>query len=498
VADGSAFRALLYEGDAENARAVVYGLANLGIPHTWVDNEDSFIQEMKTGGYTHVFSSHANKEAAIGLAEVMKVEGVSEPLVVVMAEYGAAVTDPRVRVISMPAHALLLANVFNNAGGGLPALSFDFASFTAPDARALIVDDVNTNLTVAAGLMRPVGIEITLAHSGLEAIDSFKRSLLTKERRFDLVFMDHMMPGMNGIEAVHIIRELEDEAVSSHVPIIALTANAVAGMKESFLSQGFDDYLPKPIEAARLNMLIAKWLPDSKRVPLTPEGDSPAPEEAGGGESTQEALARELGAVCGIDTKAGAEHTGGLDNLFEVIRQFCNDFEQLMGNIQTTYADKNWKDYAIYVHAAKGILATIGADKLSDQAKRLELAGKAGDAAVCEAETPALIDALNAFYTALRGTALFADTESGGVETNTINLADAKNKLDTLAKACYNADSYIIDPLIDSLKHTALEEPYTELWTRSIDDIARLTESYEFESAEHAIAALAEEIEHFT
>jgi signal transduction histidine kinase/CheY-like chemotaxis protein len=147
--------------------------------------------------------------------------------------------------------------------------------FTAPEARILIVDDIPTNLIVAEGLLAPYNMQIDQALSGTEAIR------LVKENTYDLIFMDHLMPGMDGIETVTIIRTWEkqqrqrrEELQSKEkrreapqgIPIIALTANAVAGMKELFLSHGFNDYISKPIELVKMNGVIVRWIPKEKKM----------------------------------------------------------------------------------------------------------------------------------------------------------------------------------------------------------------------------------------
>jgi signal transduction histidine kinase/ActR/RegA family two-component response regulator len=145
----------------------------------------------------------------------------------------------------------------------------DFAvSFIAPDARILIVDDIPINLLVAEGLLAPYQLQIDSCTSGEEAI------LLAEKNHYDLILMDHLMPGMNGIEAVAGIRATEEKrrgkehSSPNRVPIAALTADAIVGMKEMFLENGFDDYLSKPIEISTMNAIIKKWIPREKQISI--------------------------------------------------------------------------------------------------------------------------------------------------------------------------------------------------------------------------------------
>ena len=130
----------------------------------------------------------------------------------------------------------------------------EYEDFRAPGAKVLIVDDNLVNRKVAAGLMRPFEMQVDTAKSGEEAIR------MVKEKEYHLIFMDHMMPDMDGVEATHVIRELEGEYYKN-VPIIALTANAISGVKEMFLEEGMNDFIAKPINVKELSEKILTWLP---------------------------------------------------------------------------------------------------------------------------------------------------------------------------------------------------------------------------------------------
>jgi len=131
--------------------------------------------------------------------------------------------------------------------------------FNAPNARVLVVDDIDANLKVVKGLIKPYKMQVDLCTSGAKAIE------MIKANSYDLVFMDHMMPEMDGVETTKIIREMY-----ANLPIIALTANAVSGVKEMFLSSGFNDFLSKPIEIINLNSILEKWLPKERIFYITP------------------------------------------------------------------------------------------------------------------------------------------------------------------------------------------------------------------------------------
>jgi CheY-like chemotaxis protein len=193
----------------------------------------------------------------------------------------------------MPAYVIPVANVLNGLTVN-PEIRKTVVRFTAPDARILIVDDIMTNLKVAQGLLVPYRAQVDICESGAGAL------AMVKANHYDLIFMDHMMPGMDGLETTAKIREWEREGGKEKhdaeipgipgIPIIALTANAIAGMREMFLSKGFNDYLAKPIEISQLNALMEKWIPQGKHqkagevtplllsAPAPPAGFIPPPD----------------------------------------------------------------------------------------------------------------------------------------------------------------------------------------------------------------------------
>jgi signal transduction histidine kinase/CheY-like chemotaxis protein len=228
--------------------------------------------------------------------------------------------------------------------------------FTAPDARILAVDDIDTNLTVLKGLLAPYQMKITICTSGADAIN------LMKTQDFDFVLMDHMMPEMDGIEATAIIRSLEPP--KNEIPVIALTANAVSGMKEMFLEKGFNDYISKPIEIPKLDELMAKWIPKEKQIKTGAEFVRVNSENDGGM------------FIPGIDIARGIRMTGGtITGYRRVLSSFYKDAEIRLPRIQ----GKDMSAFIINVHALKSAAGAIGAEELSREAAALEAAGKAGD-----------------------------------------------------------------------------------------------------------------------
>lgn len=259
--------------------------------------------------------------------------------------------------------------------------------FEAIGYKVLVVDDNKINRKVATGFLKPYKMEMTEAESGPEAI------ALVKENAYDMIFMDHMMPGMDGIEAVRIIRRECGENGKNAV-IIAATANAMEGVRERFLEVGFQDFIPKPIDKKHLYRTLAKWIPEEKRkAPPAPgeqsgseneSGDRRADwnmnEPAGGqtGKPEPESLTEIV--IEGIDA-AGAmqHHSGSLDDYQELLQLYCLEGKRKLPLIKELFENQNYHDYEIEVHGLKSASANVGAMRLSAMAKEHEMAAGRGD-----------------------------------------------------------------------------------------------------------------------
>jgi CheY-like chemotaxis protein len=208
-----------------------------------------------TGGdYDYVF---APKEASSVINELLsQVKSDIKPVSIV--NYGQKGGKGRgARVVYKPLYCLPIARVLNEADEiKSPAREKkDQIRFIAPEAKVLVVDDILINLKVAKGFLSIFNIKVDTASSGQQAID------LVKTNNYDIIFMDHMMPGMDGIETTGYIRKLPE---GQNVPIIALTANAITGVKEMFISNGLNDFISKPIERGKLETMLTEWLPKEK------------------------------------------------------------------------------------------------------------------------------------------------------------------------------------------------------------------------------------------
>jgi CheY-like chemotaxis protein len=277
-----------------------------------------------------------------------------------------------------------------------------------PYGRILVVDDVVTNLDVAKGILLPYGLKVDCAGSGSEAV----RLVRAGDPRYDLIFMDHMMPEMDGIEAVRIIREEIGTEYAKTVPIIALTANALAGNDDMFKAHGFQDFLSKPIDIMKMDVALNAWVRDAAREEAyrkaaAERADSGAADgkPADGGEAaaeTSEAKGAPAAAqepkkslaeqpIEGLDVADALRRFGGKESIYiTILRSFATGMPPLLERIEPCDAD-GLPDYTIAVHGIKGSCRNIGAKALGDEAEALETAAKAGDLDKIRAETDALI-----------------------------------------------------------------------------------------------------------
>ena len=238
-------------------------------------------------------------------------------------------------------------------------------------AEALVVDDEPMNLVVAKSILRRYGMNVTTAISGQEAVD------ICREKDFSIVFMDHMMPGMDGVETMKRIRA-ESVRGSNEMPIVALTANAVSSAKEMFMTEGFDGFVSKPIELVELERVLVRVLPKSvityetvgEEVPAVNDAPEPAREKISASDMLRSA---------GIDTETGLHYCQDDKEFYDtILMQFASEADKKLSEMKRFYAENDLHNYGIRVHALKSTAKMIGASELSEMARGLEFASKEG------------------------------------------------------------------------------------------------------------------------
>ncbi len=254
-------------------------------------------------------------------------------------------------------------------------------SFRAPEARILVVDDTPVNHTVLKELLKKTQLVIDCAYSGKECID------MVQHDAYDLIFLDYRMPEMDGIETLHVMKAL-DNRLNEKTPVVALTANAVAGARENFLREGFDDYMIKPVESQKLEEMLIHYLPSDK-VHLVSVQDE-----------EEEALAAEetswMDRLGDLDTETGLKNCGSEDGYLSVLKIYYDGLKKKADDIQTTYDTGDWENYTIQVHSLKSSSRVIGAAELGEMAAELEKAGNEQDLALIREKTAPLLERFRA------------------------------------------------------------------------------------------------------
>lgn len=260
-------------------------------------------------------------------------------------------------------------------------------NFVAPKARILVVDDNAINLSVAEGLLEPLKMQVNTARSGKEAIEMIDSNI------YDLIFMDHMMPDMDGVETTRIIRRMYPKY--EKVPIIALTANAISGTREMFLAEGMNDFVAKPIEVRVLISKVHQWLPDDKIQQINKSDDV--------GITDKDSLGSENGArsekvpkiptsIGDLDIRAAFSLLGSEKLFWKVYKDYYRVITAKADLIEHHFENKDWTNYVVEVHALKSASKQIGAEALSKLAAELENAGNNGNIGMIEKHTAEMVE----------------------------------------------------------------------------------------------------------
>ena len=288
------------------------------------------------------------------------------------------------RVVKKPLYILGLSNIFNGKEeiGSVSFMEAEDFDFTAPKAEILVVDDNAINLTVVKGLLNPLKMKIDTALSGKDAV------LMTTDKRYDIIFMDHMMPEMDGVETTRVIRRLLGN--NGQVPIIALTANAVEGTAEMFINEGMNDFVTKPIEMRVIISKLHKWLPPEK-IEKNRDKKMNAARLNANRDNKASQTTTDI-AIEGLDVKRAMEFLGNENLFWSVLKEYYRVIDKKCAMIQEYEQKEQWKEYTVEVHALKSASKQIGALDLAQVAEQMEAAGNAGNAALIHKITPGMLE----------------------------------------------------------------------------------------------------------
>jgi len=459
---------LIFERRDIYANSIVATIDNLGVSCDIASNDIEFRDSLTKKNYGFIFIAYT----LYMHCESIILEFGRYSKIVLLTEFGEASTKEGGIILAMPANCISVANILN----GVSETYFykenngSLGNFVAPDASVLIVDDIKTNLIIAEGLLLPYQMQVDLCKSGAEAINA------VQSKHYDLIFMDHWMPEMDGVETTKRIRALNNPPVTSgdkdsyyrDMPIIALTANAISGTQDMFMKNGLNGFLAKPIDTVKLNAILERWIPKEKRKHPTSHNDGTAREAAGDDAAgiaadafegkKQMASPIETFQIKGLNTAKGIALTGGsIERYMETLNVFYDDGLEKIKELKICLETGNVPKYTIYVHALKSAAANIGAEELSDTAKSLEIAGKKADLSFIETRNSGFLTALETLLSNIRD-GLSARREEAEMIGVSLDIEVVKTRLVRLKLALETLDARAMNSTMTILLNLKLTE----------------------------------------
>ena len=334
-------------------------------------------------------------------------------------------------------------------------------SFVAPDAHILVVDDTPMNLNVIKGLLKQTLIQIDTAESGRQCLE------LAQKKHYDIILMDQRMPEMDGVETLHALQEMSATVnKSAGSPVIVLTANVVSGARERFLSEGFSDYLSKPVDAVKLEKVIARTLPPQK-VLAARDADCTDTQEY------DRAFITKLDNVEGIDASVALSNCMTQEILKNAVHDFYVSVKSQPDRIEQLLKNGNIREYTVAVHALKSSARLIGATDLSERAAALETMGDDNDREGIMARNPEMLSIYRAFYDKLKPICEEDASDAAG-NKETIGAEQLSEAYAAIKEAAAAFDFDTADEIIKMLGDYSIPEEEAERFTRISDLITRL------------------------
>ena len=409
---------LIYESRKAYLDSLTFSLDSLGCSYKICLSQSEAMEQLKSVKFDYVFVSSLHITKFRPMIERAQPNAV----IIVLNGDGNPYLKEGLISIAMPIHCMQIANILN---GDYSSYETRYSNvhgegLSAPTAKILVVDDNLVNLKVAKGMLNLYQIQADMASGGLSAIK------MAQENDYDLIFMDHMMPNMDGVDTTIAIRQLGEKYTS--LPIVALTANAGSGVREMFEAEGLDDFLAKPVELSKLEAILKKWLPKDK---VKKKNKAAVREDAGP-------------KIVGLDTQKGLQSTGGNpENYLDILSTYVSDCEHRLLNIEQFHAMDNLKALTTCVHAMKSASASIGAMDVSRMAADLEAAGHNGDTMYIDANLKLFTSELSALLPNIRA---FLEAEKSDAEPEKKN-ADPEFWSKALSEIRTHMDSMDIDAI---------------------------------------------------
>lgn len=472
-------------------------VSQFGFPFRVCRNLPELKRRMEREAYTHIFIGWEEYEEDRGFFDKL----CAERTVVLLLDYDQELLVPgNMLRIYKPFTVLSIAAVFN----GQKVLCGEdqrvglHNKFIAPQASVLVVDDNAMNLKVMARLLLPYQLKVTLACSGQEALEKLNAS------NFDFVFLDHMMPEMDGVETLHKIRQ-KPGAYYQSLPVIAFTANAIGGAREMFVSEGFSDFIAKPIELSVLERILRRYIPSQMQIPVDEKETGrtvPAEnntEEMTTADQNDTSRGRLHLTRAGIDIEQALAYCGDEEGFREIIAIFHGEGEKRRSNLSHYFREQDWKNYVICVHALKGNAKSIGAGDLSEMARKLEMAGKENRIEYILEHHEAMMESHDRLLEALNGNAfVYPDGAPGDPSGQAADKA-AASAVERAASLEDSTEKSSGDTLSDTLDEDALpallsqiEEKLSAFESEGLPELLNQLAQLHHEGA--SLAGLADEL----
>ena len=334
--------------------------------------------------------------------------------------------------------------------------------FTAKDARILAVDDNPMNLQVFLNLIKRTQIIVDTAESGDEGID------LASKNKYDVFVFDHMMPEKDGIETLAEIRA-DKEGINAETPAICLTANAIPGAREYYISSGFDDYLTKPVDPLALEKMLRTYIPDEKiTISYVEEGEDT---------DNELAIPDELEKLRGtqINIVTGIRNNGSVPSFLSLLKMFYDSMDDRMQEIGSLYEENDITNYTIKVHALKSSLRIIGAEDLGEEAQKLEDAGKRNDNEYIDANQEKFIRSFAGLKDLLK--VLFPQNEDSDSDRPEADAGLISDSLDRIWSAANDMDCDRLEEIFDGLRAYRIPDGHSKLFAK----LKSASDNYEYD-----------------
>ena len=387
--------------------------------------------------------------------------GANTPVVVIASNDYNYPNEQNVYVVQAPITCIAIARFLSeDVPERQTSKSLLLKDVYAPKATVLLVDDNAVSLQIASGLLKFHGITTETASSGFDALS------LLQEKSYDLIFMDYLMPGMDGIETAKEIRKMNNK--NSKTPIIALSANTLSGMREKFITEGMNDFLTKPVEKNDLNDVLSRWLPTDKIVPRVQK-----PVQSENIQDIQFLIPN-------VNTVSGVKYAGNsITAYIDVLKTYIVDTASKLELLEDAYSKKDWETYTVNMHAVKSASKAIGADKLSIAAARLEKAASEANADFIAANTENCFEMIK--ETVCNVDLCIKSIKSGEnkiVPTQNGNIELLYQKITAIKNAAENYNILFVKDTAEELETFRWEKKITDI----LEHIRSAAEFFDYES----------------